>query len=139
MKPTLVVDSSIAVAWCFADEKSEYTEGVLSEVVENSAVAPVVWPLETANALLMAERRKRTTRAQTDAALAFLQKLPIHVQEDSSAELRHGTIRLARKYDLTVYDATYLGLALRDTLPLATLDKPLAKAAKASGVELFSL
>ena len=46
-------------------------------------------------------------------------------------------IALARRHRLTVYDAAYLELALREALPLATLDKALAGTAGAEGVSLI--
>jgi predicted nucleic acid-binding protein len=47
-----------------------------------------------------------------------------------------GVLALARKHRLTVYDASYLELAQRETLPLATLDKDLARAARLERVSL---
>ena len=51
----MVLDASVAVAWCFEDESSDFTEGVLDLLASGTeALAPAIWPLELVNALLMA-------------------------------------------------------------------------------------
>lgn len=131
----LVIDASVAVSWCFEDEQSPLTEGVLNQMAEGAqAFVPAVWPFETANALLQAERRKRLTAAQ--AALFFAQLASFNFMVDS-APLSHVFGQVfpeARRQNLTAYDAAYLELAFRRGLPLATLDDHLKKAAKDLGV-----
>lgn len=138
-KPTtgFVLDNSIAMAWSFEDEVSAYADAVLDRLAEVSAVVPVLWPLEVANALLMGERRKRSTEAETLKWVAILSGLPIHVDPDSNAHAWSDTLGLARGHNLTAYDAAYLELAVRRGLPLATIDAKLKEAAVAVGVPLF--
>ncbi len=67
----LVLDASVAVAWCFPEESTAYTEGAL-DLLASGAEARTAgsWPFEVANALLMAERRKRISVAQVTVMLA---------------------------------------------------------------------
>lgn len=132
-----VLDNSIAMAWSFEDEASDYADAALDRLAQTSALVPVLWPLEVANALLMGERRKRSTEAETRRWLAILASLPIAVDPDSNANAWSDTLTLARGHGLTAYDAAYLELAIRRDLPLATIDKKLKKAAEAVGARLF--
>ena len=134
----LVVDSSISVAWCFADEQDEYSRSVLSALVSQPAYVPDLWPLEVANTLLVGERRKRSTQANTMTWLGFLAALPIIIDDETRTHAFGNTLNLARAHNLSVYDAAYLELAIRRGLPLATLDAKLKAASLAVGVPLFS-
>jgi predicted nucleic acid-binding protein len=100
-------------------------------------VVPVHWPLEVANALLMAVRRARIDAGFRDAALRDLAALPIVLDPETSSRAWHDTLRLADAHRLTAYDAAYLELAHRRALPLATLDAELRAAARAFGVTLL--
>jgi predicted nucleic acid-binding protein len=136
-KPTpgsFVLDGSITVAWFFEDEANAYAESVEDALTRAVAVVPTLWPLEVANALLMGERRKRTTEAKVMQFLALLTSLPITVDDETAARACQDSLHLARAHNLTVYDAAYLELALRRGLPLATLDDPLKAAAAVVGV-----
>lgn len=134
--PALVLDGSVALAWCFADEADAYADALARGLPRLRIVVPALWYLEVANALLMGERRKRSTPADTKQWLAFLRSLPITVDEMPPAQLGHDILTLARTHGLSAYDAAYLELAVRRGLPLATLDHRLAKAARASGIAL---
>jgi predicted nucleic acid-binding protein len=139
MKPAFVLDCSVSMPWCFADEENPYAEAVLDRLATTAAVVPFLWRLETANVLLMAERRKRITPAEMKRLADFLSDLPI--QEDAETT-RHGFSRileLGHAYHLTAYDAAYLELALRLGLPLATLDQSLGHAAREAGVPLLEI
>ena len=133
---SLVIDASLTLAWYFDDEAAPATDAVLSRVAEAGAVVPSLWRLEIANAFQSAIRRKRIDASYRDEALAALSQLPITVDEDTEAYAWTTTLRLAERYGLTVYDATYLEVAQRRSLPLATLDKELRAAAAAVGVGL---
>lgn len=133
----LVVDASIALSWCFEDEASALSDAVLQRLERTPAVAPAVWPLEVANGLRSAERRGRLDERAIPTATQLLMTLPIDVEDASGLEGAVGRILpLARSLGLSAYDATYLDLATRRGLPLATADEQLARAAKAAGVEL---
>lgn len=135
-----VLDASVAVAWCFEDETTKFTEGVLSLLADGSeAVVPSIWPLEIANALLIAERRKRIALARATALFHQIAGLPISVSPIDAKQAFEQILPVARQQNLTEYDAAYLQLALHQGLPLATLDAELRRSAKATGVALVSV
>jgi predicted nucleic acid-binding protein len=138
-KKGLVIDSSIAIAWCFPDEKEAYSQSVLDALASEPAFVPDLWHLEVANTLVVGERRKRSTQAETVAWLGFLAQLPIIVDEESKSHAFTDTIHLARSHNLSADDAAYLELAIRRGLPLATLDDKLKTAAHAVGVTLYGV
>lgn len=134
-----VLDSSVALAWYFADEKDAYADGVARALASAHARVPSLWPLEIAHALVVGERRERCTAGQSATFLRRLASLPIEIAAISLSDTWDGVVRMARVQRLSAYDATYLELALREGLPLATLDVALAAAAKAAGVRRFEL
>ncbi len=136
---SLVVDASLTLAWYFDDETTPATDAILDRVSEVGAVVPVLWRLEVANALQSAFRRKRISADYRDASLAELARLPITVDADTDTYAWTTTLRLAERFGLTIYDATYLDLAQRRSLPLATLDKELRRAAMEAEVTLLGL
>jgi len=136
--PHCVVDTSVVMAWCFADEGNAYTAAVLDSLGSGEALVPAIWPLEVGNVLLVAERRKRLTPADSARFLTLLSALPIRVEQEPPARMFQDILVLARQTKLSTYDASYLDLALRHGLPIATQDTALRKAAKKSGVSAFS-
>lgn len=136
---SLVLDSSVALTWCFEDERTSATVSVLAQIEQNSAVAPTLWPLEVQNALVMAERRKRLDEVKRHQLTGFLAALPVTLDADTAAQSWTVTTHLAERYRLTVYDAAYLELAQRLSLPLATLDQELRAAGSSLGVPLLGL
>jgi predicted nucleic acid-binding protein len=130
-----VIDTSLAIAWCFEDEATAATDAVLDRLREDEAVVPAVWPLEVANILLVAERRGRLSEAQASRFLELLAQLPIDV-DDTPTDMS-GIVAAGRRHTLSSYDASYLVLAERLGAGLATLDKHLAKAARKAGVQLL--
>ena len=133
----LVIDASIALAWCFEDEATAATDALVLRVRGEGAVVPAHWPLEVLNALLAAERRGRIKRAEASAHVRTIEDLGVDVDEETVRRASHATLALARAERLSLYDAAYLELALRRGFPLATLDKALAKAARRSGVDVM--
>ena len=125
-----VLDCSIAAAWCFEDEATERTDNLLESVRDYGAVVPSLWLLEVTNVLLQAERRGRISASDVAIRLKLLQILPISIEHCSQTETFHSVVTLARTEGLTSYDAAYLELAIRQGLPLATLDKKLIQAAQ---------
>jgi predicted nucleic acid-binding protein len=117
----------VALAWCFADDQEPYAIATLRLLGTCTAIVPSVWPLEVANSLVNAERRGRLQPARTAELIAEIAKLGIEVDSHTSSQVWKTTLILARRYGLSVYDASYLELAIRESLPLATLDKALAK------------
>jgi len=131
---TLVLDASIALAWCFRDAGGDLALEVLDRLREEDAFDPTLWTLEVANGLLVAERRGRITPTAVVEGMDLLLALPIAV--DPAERERHfsTTWRLARTHALSSYDAAYLELALRLRLPLFTLDERLRAAGAREGV-----
>jgi predicted nucleic acid-binding protein len=132
---SFVVDSSIAAAWCFPDERTHYTNAVLLSLSPpTEAVAPRLFAYEVRNSVLMGLRRKRITKAEAETFLISAQSLPIRLEDPES----YGALfQLADRHGLTVYDAASLDTALRKGLPLATLDTALVRAAGRSGVAIL--
>ena len=131
-----MLDSSATLAWCFEDERTEPLRQLLDQVVENGAVVPSLWRFEVANGLQMAVRRKRIDESFRDRILGNLAKLEIRVDAESDVQVWSTSVRLAALYGLTVYDASYLELAQRRRLPLATQDAALEQAARQAAVAL---
>ena len=133
---SFVLDTSVTMAWLFEDEASPKTESILNRLEAEDAVAPTLWIYEVGNVLLMAERRKRITEAQGKRFTTLLEALPIRVSEPNSRHLWSNAVTVAREHGLSVYDASYLDLAMQEGIALATRDKALIRAAKKSGVRL---
>lgn len=134
---SVVLDSSIALAWVLPAEATAAAWVVYQRVAERGAWVPDLWRLEVANALTMAARRRRVTAEFRDAALADLAALEIAMDRETSRHAWGATLPLADRFRLTVYDAAFLELALRRSLPLASLDRELRRAATALGIELL--
>jgi len=133
----VVVDASTALSWCFEDESSPYSDKVLSLLANEGAVVPAIWPVEVTNALVVGERRKRLTEAQAARFVQLLGQLPIDVDSPSPAITFGAVLSTARSHSLSAYDASYIEVAERHGLPLASLDARLRKAASAAGVALL--
>lgn len=133
----LILDCSIAIAWCFEDEASEETDNLLHLIQKEGAIVPALWHLEFGNVLLQAEKRGRISKAQIINSLELIRQLPITTDTYPLDKLRDKIILLALNNNLTTYDANYLELAMRLGLPLATKDKELRKAALKLGIKPF--
>ena len=132
----LVLDASVALAWCFPDEATPAADSVLEQLLGGEAVVPTVWPREITNALITGVRRGRLTDEEARTAQKMFEALPIVVEPLTRREVFEETVRLARLHELSSYDAAYLELARRLDIPLATTDRALARAAGSEGVVL---
>lgn len=131
----IVVDASIALAWCFPDESNHYADAVLTALESDVALVPAIWPLEVANGLLTGIRRGRIGSADVAGAEQVLGGFDsVSV---TMAEALGSILPLASSLALTVYDASYLHLALREGASLATLDDHLRAAARTAGFRVF--
>ena len=137
MKPTLILDCSMAMAWCFADESTPETVSVQDRLASEAAVVPSHWFLEVANVLAMAEKRKRISSADSQQFLRLLSCLDIEVDEEAPCRAFDHLLPLCRSHGLTSYDAAYLDLVLRRQLPLASLDDALRLAATSLGMQVL--
>ena len=132
----IVIDASVTLAWCLADEADEYAERMLERVVSESAAAPAHWPLEVANGIRTAERRDRLKEDEIADIARLVDNLGIEVVPVELTTALWSVLDLAREHNLSAYDAGYLGLARHRGLPLATLDDSLRAACKRAGVEV---
>jgi predicted nucleic acid-binding protein len=130
MIDAFVADASIAVAWVHPAQATAETEELLDAISQGAVVeVPALWPLEVSNALLVLVRRKKLIETERQAALKALQALTVRVDHEMSALAFTKLSSLAAEHNLNVYDASYLELAQRRTLPLGCKDGPLRDAA----------
>jgi predicted nucleic acid-binding protein len=132
-----VLDASVTLAWCFADEATKKTTSLLERLEAESAFVPELWPLEVGNILIAAERRQRISYAKIAEFLALLESLDIQVDAETASRSFREILSLAHSEKLTTYDAAYLELAMRLGVPLATKDIQLQKAATRLGVKIL--
>ena len=134
-----IADASVTLPWCFEDEASTWTESLLDRLGRRESITvPAHWPIEVANALLMAMRRGRVTLAKIEGFVEDLQSLAIHIEPPLAPSRWLELLAFAAKHKLTVYDAAYLDLANRTRLPLATLDEQLVSAALRENTPLLA-
>lgn len=131
----IVIDASITMSWIIADEAREDRDRLYHLVMAQGGAVPAVWALEVANALRTAIRKDRIGIAERDEGLALLSRMRIRRHTDTHEYAWTSILALSDRRGLTPYDAAYLDLALRENLPLATLDTELATAARAEDVE----
>ncbi len=138
MSEGFIADSSVGVAWAVPSQASNATDNLLDTVAAGTPlVVPTLWSFEVANSLLVLVRRRRILASERDRALAALARLPLLV-DDEGPRLALGRIsELAGQHGLSVYDATYLELAVRRKLPLASRDHALCQAAQDCRVKLL--
>jgi len=129
-----VMDASVTAAWALPDESSEFAYRLLAMAEVDGALVPPLWWYEIRNILAVSERKGRISPADSDAFLRHLTHMEIKVCELGDGK---AVLRLARTHQLSVYDAAYLELALREHCPLGTLDGKLAKAALAESLPIF--
>ena len=133
----IVIDSSLAAAWCFGDEATPQANTLLRSLKDMRGLVPALWHFEVTNLLVQAERRKRIGSEDATALLAFFDSLPIETDSETPGSRRRDVWILARRHRLTSYDATYLELAIRAGMPLATCDKAMADAATECGIPVL--
>ncbi|MDR2186492.1 MAG: type II toxin-antitoxin system VapC family toxin [Azonexus sp.] len=135
-----VLDNSVVMRWYFGDGSApdlEYASRVLDSMTDAEAIVPGVWGLEVANVLTRAEAKGLTTETRSETFVSMLHHMNIRTDSATSAQALSAILQLARRFKLSSYDAAYLELAMREALPLATLDDDLRRAAQRAGVERF--
>ena len=133
----IVIDASVALAWCFPDEPSKHAEGVLLALEGRTALVPPIWSVEITNALKVGERRKRIRHPEVRRFVELPKGLSILEDAQPFADRVTNILPLAQECDLSAYDAAYLDVAVRQGMPLATLDAALQKAGRAAGISIF--
>ncbi len=137
MKPALVLDCSMTMAWCFADESTPETAAIQDRLASEAAVVPAHWFLEVVNVLTMAEKRRRISPDDASQFLQMLSVLDIQVDDEASRRAFDHILPLCRSHGLTSYDAAYLDLVIRRQLPLASLDDALRQAVTSLGMQVL--
>ena len=138
MNKSFVVDNSVVMAWCFKDEINLYADSVLDSLEHFTAIVPSIWPLEVGNVLLVAERKNRLSAADSIRFIALLSQLPITVDQEPPERMIKEIFALARTHRLSTYDASYLDLAIKRGISIATLDDRLLYAAKQNNVSVMN-
>jgi len=132
-----IIDCSITMAWCFADEATPAASKVQDRLKTETVLVPAHWFLEVTNVLAMAEKRKRITVARSAEFLALLSQMDIDIDHETASRSFAHLLPLCRSHGLTSYDAAYLELALRRRLALASLDDDLRSAARQTGINVL--
>ncbi|MDO8361120.1 MAG: type II toxin-antitoxin system VapC family toxin [Devosia sp.] len=133
----IVADASIILAWAYGEPNAHLATPVLRRIARDGAVVPPIWPMEIANSLELSVLRKRISIVQSDELRADIRQLAIRIEELSVQRIWDDVSALSRMHGLTIYDASYLELAVRQQLPLASFDQQLADAARAAGVPVL--
>jgi predicted nucleic acid-binding protein len=139
MSHNFVIDNSVVMVWCFQDEASVFADNVLGSLEFATGFVPAIWPLEVSNVLLVAERKGRITEAGVTRFITLLEQLPIMVEQESPSRMFKEIFALGREHNLSSYDASYLDLAMRKGLSIATLDKKLIAAAGECQIPLLNV
>jgi len=135
---TFIADASVVIGWVHPAQATTQTAAMLDAISEGATLeVPALWPLEIANALTVLVRRRKLTEGERQTGLALLRGLRLRFDHEMASLAFSRLSDLATTHHLSVYDATYLELALRRKLVLGCKDGPLRKAAKQSGVKLW--
>jgi predicted nucleic acid-binding protein len=138
VRGAFVADASVAIAWVHPAQATPETDAMLDRLAAgDSLVVPAPWPLEVANALTVLRRRRKLTHDEVRTAIEILRELPAVIDHDAAAIAFTRLADRASEFDLSVYDATYIELAKRRQLPLASNDAQMKQAAIRSAVELW--
>jgi predicted nucleic acid-binding protein len=133
-----VLDASVALSWFFEDEFSLYSSSIAEIMPRSQAVVPIIWPLEMANGFLTAFRRGRLPETKAPALIGALDRLRVDIDRGIAPEfLSQATLTVGLAHRLSAYDASYLELAMRRGMPIATQDQKLVKAAADIGVHVL--
>jgi predicted nucleic acid-binding protein len=139
MSRRFVIDNSIVMTWCFKDEANLYADAILNSLTDAVAVVPAIWPLEVVNVLLVAEHRQRLHEADSVRFTTLLSQLPIVIDRTWPERIMKDLLAFGRENMLTSYDAAYLELAMRQGLPIATLDQKLLAAANQVDIPILDI
>ena len=137
MNSPFVLDSSVALSWLLPDENNAAADALLEQIVLQPVLAPALWLLETNNALLAVRRAGRIDQAMHERLRGHVAALPVEFDAAFSYATMEKVALLAARHGLSVYDAVYLELAARRSLPLATLDRALSSAARAENLTVL--
>jgi predicted nucleic acid-binding protein len=135
---SLVLHSSVVVAWYFEDTATAETDSVLDRVAEDGAIVPAHWRLDVGEAFQRAIQQNRTDAIYRDASITELALLPITTDGNTETYAWSATLRIAERFSLPLHEASYLELAHRLALPFAALDQALQRAAIQLGLTFIN-
>ncbi len=127
----MIVDSSAALSWAFADEKSPISEALYQRAAQEQVHVPAIWPFEVANKLYLGLQKGRLTANELSEVFGTFQLMDIRVHEPAPLP---ALVAAAQRFGLTAYDAAFVELALRQRQTLATFDQKMRAAALAAGI-----
>jgi len=136
---SVVLDCSATLAWIYPDETTEAIRRVFEVIATDRCVVPTLWRLEVANGLTVALRRGRITPAFRAEALNVLDLIEVSIDTETGTHAWTTTLQLSDRFGLTIYDAAYLELAQRRSLPLASLDTALRDATRTLGLSAIGV
>ena len=133
-----VLHASVALSWFFDDEFSPYSESIAEIMPRSQAVVLIVWQLEMANGFLTAFRRGRLQQSKAPALIGAIDRLRVEIDRGFASEfLTQVTLTVGLAHHVSAYDASYLEVAVRRGLSLATQDQRLMRAAGAAGIDVL--
>lgn len=135
----LVLDASVTLNWLSLPSQPfrETAFRILEELDDYITYVPTIWHLEVAHGAMRAERSGMASTSVLTKFSEILNSVPIIEERRPTQLWLAGSVSLARKHGLTVYDASYLELALASGATLATFDQQLSMAAHACGVSVL--
>jgi predicted nucleic acid-binding protein len=133
----IVLDASCMLAAFLPDEMIGGAADIVEVALTTGAIVPAIWRLEVVNGTLQAHRRGRFDADVLQTLLGEFAKIVVTIDQDGASAPWGPVADLARKHHLSAYDASYLELARRRGLPLATLDTKLRRAAGQESVKVF--
>ena len=132
-----VFDASIIIAAFSPDEIELRAVAVLAPLLGGGSHVPDLWPIEIANVLLTKTRRRLLAASEADEVWRTIRMIPVEFHAISIEQIETSIRPLAQQHGLSSYDASYLDLARRLGVPLATLDRKLRAAAEAENIPVL--
>ncbi len=133
----IIADISVVLSWLFEEEQTKDALEVLRRIEKDEMLVPPLWWSELENGILMGERRGRKSPVETAAFLKLVRSLTIHTDDAPPHRVSDDILQIGRDHQLTAYDATYVELAVRQGVPLATFDVAIRKRAPILGIKLL--
>lgn len=117
------------------DEPEGPVMPVVHALARGGALVPPLWDYEVTRALMIARRTCRLDDHELEQSPCAVSTLDC-VRDAHPVDITR-LLDTATEHGLTAYDAAYLSLAIRRALPLATVDRALARSADKAGVALI--
>ena len=133
-----VIDCSTTMSLFLPDENNtDYTNIIYNQLANKDCIVPSLWCYEISNVLLSCKKRNRLDDKQINDIANLIYKLPVEVENNNFQFIHNNVFNIANSHGLSIYDASYIELALRFNCSLATLDRKLIEIAKKLNVGLL--